>query len=267
LLLPVGVAIAIAYTSTGISGANFWVPVYLLWFGFEPAVAFWLALLSMLFGSASGLLRHRSQGTIDLAAAGRLARVAVPAAAVGALLAPFFPTQVPLTLFAAFALLRAVSLTSSRANRPGDVAGSAPLGTSEGPTPDLPRASVPIFGGLLTGVISVGIGAMLLPPMLHSRRFRHHAEATGTTLFVVFVTSLAAVLARLRPMFVEELGRSLPEILGVMVFVIPAVSIGGQLGPRLARWIPRRSMERYVAGLLLLVGLLMLARVLVLVLK
>ena len=27
LLLPVGVLIATAYTSTGISGANFWVPV------------------------------------------------------------------------------------------------------------------------------------------------------------------------------------------------------------------------------------------------
>jgi uncharacterized membrane protein YfcA len=249
LLLPIGVAIAVAYTSTGISGANFWVPVYLLWLGFGPSVAFWLALLTMLFGSASGLLGHHRQGTIDRLAAGRMVLAGVPAAAVGALLVPLMPSRGVLALFALFALARAVSLLL-----PG--AGSRAAASER----ELPAPAVPALGGLLTGVISVGIGAMLLPAMLRSRRFRHHSEATGTTLLVVFVTSLAALLVRLRPVFVEELGRSVPEILGVLVFVVPAVLVGGQIGPRLAQRIPRRSMQRYVAALLLVVCLLMLAR-------
>jgi uncharacterized membrane protein YfcA len=249
LLLPIGVAIAVAYTSTGISGANFWVPIYVLWLGFDQAVGFWLALLTMLFGSISGLVRHRLQRTIDTRAAFRLLLPAAPAAALGAVIAPLLPMTLPLVLFAAFALTRgALLLLPESEARPADR--------------ELPGAAIPAAGGALTGVISVGIGAMLLPPMLRSSRFRHHAEATGTTLLVVFLTSVVAVLGRLRPEFVAELSRSLPTILGVMAFVVPAVVTGGQLGPLVARRIPGGSMRPYVAALLLLVGALMVARLL-----
>ena len=36
--------------STGVSGATLWVPVYLLWLKLDAPVAFWLGLLTMLFG-------------------------------------------------------------------------------------------------------------------------------------------------------------------------------------------------------------------------
>ncbi len=39
LVLPAGPLIATVYTSTGISGANFWVPVYLPGMGLAPEAA------------------------------------------------------------------------------------------------------------------------------------------------------------------------------------------------------------------------------------
>ena len=47
-LLPVGCAIAVLAMSSGVSAGNFWVPVYLLWARFEPPVAFWMTLATML---------------------------------------------------------------------------------------------------------------------------------------------------------------------------------------------------------------------------
>ena len=49
-LFPLGVLIGTAGMSSGVSGSNFWIPVYLLWFALEPRTAFWIALLTMLFG-------------------------------------------------------------------------------------------------------------------------------------------------------------------------------------------------------------------------
>ena len=54
VLFPIGVLVATIGTSSGISGSNFWIPIYLLAMGLEPRVAFWTSLLTMLFGFGSG---------------------------------------------------------------------------------------------------------------------------------------------------------------------------------------------------------------------
>lgn len=64
-LLPVGFAIAVLAMSSGISAGNFWVPVYLLWARFEPPVAFWMTLATMLCGYGSGVVRNLRQETLD----------------------------------------------------------------------------------------------------------------------------------------------------------------------------------------------------------
>lgn len=253
LLLPVGVAIAVAYTSTGISGANFWVPVFILWLGLDPRTAFWLALVTMLFGSASGLVRHRRRGTIDRRSALRLLAVSGPAAVVGSLAAPAVPAGALSVLFGLFAVLYGGLLLHRALGRRPPAASLS----------DEPSAIWPAVGGLLTGLISVGLGAVLLPRMLASRRFAHHAGAIGTSLLAVFLTSFAAAIARLRGEFVAELGRSLPEILGLMVFVVPAVLVGGQIGPTVAWRLDRRAMSIYAGSLLVAIGILMLGRILV----
>ncbi len=248
LLLPVGVAIALTYTATGIPGANFWVPVFLLGLGLEPRVGFWLALVAMLFSSTSGLIRHTRQGTIQPRLAWRLLAVSVPAAIAGALVTPWVPTWALSLAFGIFALSFGAFLLRRA------------LAGKSGPPVDRVGLFWPAAGGLLTGMISVGLGALLVPRMLASRQFEHHAVAVGTSLLTIFLTSLTAALARVRGAFVDQLRDSLPEILGVMVFVVPAVIVGGQLGPIVARRINRRTMSIYAALVLVTSGILMITR-------
>ncbi len=247
-LLPAGVLIALAYTSTGIPGANFWVPVFILGLGLEPRVAFWLALVAMLFSSTSGLIRHGRQKTIVPRQAWRLLAASVPLAIAGGLISPWVPAWALSCAFGLFALSFGVFLLRRA------------LAQKSPPRIDEVSLVWPAAGGFLTGLISVGLGALLVPRMLASRQFDHHAAAVGTSLLTVFLTSLAAALARVRGAFVDQLSDSLPEILGILVFVAPAVIVGGQLGPIVARRINRRTMSIYASLLLMTSGILMITR-------
>ena len=42
-LFPIGIIIATLSMSAGISGANFWIPVYLFLIKLDPLISFWLA--------------------------------------------------------------------------------------------------------------------------------------------------------------------------------------------------------------------------------
>ena len=91
--------------SAGVAGSNFWIPIYALALGLDPRVAFWCALLTMLFGFGSGVLRNWQAGTLDGELVRSHAPWVLPAAAVGALLAPRLPVTPLLGGYAIFVLL------------------------------------------------------------------------------------------------------------------------------------------------------------------
>ena len=84
-LLPVGFAIAVLAMSSGVSAGNFWAPVYLLWAGFEPPLAFWMTLATMLCGYGSGVARTLWQGTLDRRIITQYVPFALPATLAGGL--------------------------------------------------------------------------------------------------------------------------------------------------------------------------------------
>ena len=65
VLFPVGILVATMGMSSGIPGSNFWIPIYLIAIELEPAVAFWMSLLTMLFGFGSYFARNVADGTIS----------------------------------------------------------------------------------------------------------------------------------------------------------------------------------------------------------
>jgi uncharacterized protein len=73
---------------------------------------------------------------------------------------------------------------------------------------------------------------------------------------------LAATLARLSGPFTAALVEQHTTLLRAMAFAAPGVILGGQLGPLLARRFNARTLQVYVAILLILVGVLMMTHVL-----
>ena len=104
-LFPVSILIAILAISAGISGSNFWIPVYLIWLKIDPKTGFWLALLTMVFGFGSGVIRNVKQKTVNGYIVKQYLMITIPAAIFGALLVPFAPAQWLILIFASFVLI------------------------------------------------------------------------------------------------------------------------------------------------------------------
>ena len=224
-LFPVAITIAIFAMATGVSGANFFAPVYLLWLQLDPQLGFWLSLVSMLFGFSSGLIRNLLQGTVNFFLLRTYLKVTLPLAILGALIAPAVR---PRWLFLAFAVF---VFTYSTWVLLG-------LARGEGGAPIIKHEriywEVAALGGFLTGLIAVGLGKLIMPCCLRHRCCHSPAEAVGTTVALVFFTSLCASLARLTPSLLSVLTTRYQQLLGILLFVVPGVLIGGQLGPRVA---------------------------------
>ena len=84
---PAALCIATLAISTGISGALFFVPFFLLVVGVSPAEAIGGGLMTMIFGTASGTFSYVRQGVVDFTIVKSLLLVTVPFAMAGALLA------------------------------------------------------------------------------------------------------------------------------------------------------------------------------------
>jgi uncharacterized membrane protein YfcA len=236
--------------SAGVSGATLWVPVYLLWLKLDAPLAFWLGLLTMLFGFGSGLIRNWRDGSYDGPLVRRYLKFAIPAAVVGGWASAFVNQALLVAIFGAFLIVYSI------------VIGARALGMRvDGDRHDRVPASIAIIGGAMTGLISIGIGILAMPSVLRHRSSRSPATAIGSLVMIIFFTSLAATIGRIRPSLIAELRRDLPHIVAITIWAIPAVVIGGQIGPQFAQMLPsERHARLYFSGVLLIVGLLTLMR-------
>lgn len=248
-LFPVGIAIGALAMSAGVAGSNFWIPVYLLWLGLEPRLAFWVSLLTMLFGFGSGVVGNLRAGTIEWHLAGRYLWVAAPAAVAGAIASTRVSASWLLVAFAAFVLSYGSVMVWSFLR-----------GAPENLAPDTPREQIAWtvggVAGFLQGAIATGSGTLLMPAILGHRRIRHHAEAVGSSVLLVFVLSLLAMVFRIDEPLLGTLREEAGDMVRILAFAGPGAAVGGQLGPWIARRLPRRYLRVYVGALLILVGLL-----------
>jgi len=249
-LLPVGVAIGALVMSAGVSGATLWVPVYLLWLKLDAPIAFWLGLLTMLFGFGSGVIRNFRDGTFDGALVRRYLLVAIPAALVGGWISGSVNQALIVALFGTFLILYAIV-----------IAGRTLGMRSDGARHDHVPVSIALLGGALTGLISIGIGIMAMPSVLRHRSSRSPATAIGSLVMIIFFTSLAATIGRMRPTLISALRHNSSQMVAISIWAVPGVVVGGQIGPRLAQMLPsERHTRLYFSAVLLVVGVLTLAR-------
>jgi uncharacterized membrane protein YfcA len=249
-LFPVAIGIAVIAMATGVSGANFWVPVYLLWLHLDPQLGFWLSLVSMLIGFSSGVARNLRQGTINFFLLRTSLITALPATVLGAVTARFVH---PRWLFLGFAVFVFLYSTRVLAVLLGS-GGVAP------PKKDHIHWGAAAVGGVLTGLLTVGLGKFLLPSFLRHSRCQSPAEAVGTTVTAVFVASLCASIIRLTPELLAVLQTRSQQLWNILLFVAPGVFIGGQIGPRVAANVSLITLRCLLIGVLYLISGLMFLR-------
>ena len=233
-LFPVGLVIATLAMSAGISGANFWIPVYLICVKLDPLVTFWLALITMIFGFGSGVVRNIHQGTVNWYLVRKYLIPTIPGAVIGSLLIFYVNGEVLVFIFGSFifiygSLLLKSSISSTKA----------------------PVKHNKIFWGL---------GKLIVPGMWNHEKVSHSSEVIGSAVVIIFIVNVVAALTRMNHDFVSVLMDNSNTLSSVLVFVLPSVVIGGQIGPRVIKDVNADHLKVYISLILIFVGLLIFSR-------
>ncbi len=273
-MLPVAVVVATCAMLSGIGGAALFTPIFVLLFPLigpeyvleSTMTAITAALITQTFGFLSGFIGYYHRGLIDYGLAWRILRVSVPIAVIGALVANLVHDSV---LLASYSILVAVLAVVMWRNRPPRETHS---GNPEGTTNTIvdsrnhaytyriprlgPRSySLTGIGAFLTGMVSVGIGEVTISKL--SRKGVPIAVAAATSVLVVIVT-VAFASTTLAAQLVRDGGwTAVPWDL--LLYDIPGVLIGGQIGPRLQGKVAPHTMRRAISILFVILAIAMLS--------
>jgi len=110
------------------------------------------------------------------------------------------------------------------------------------------------IGSFLTGFLGVGVGEVILPQLVK----RNHvpvAIAAATSVLTVIVTIASASFTQIAALI--DAGGLSAVPWNLVCYTIPAVIIGGQIGPLLQGRIAQRKLEKAIALLFGIIGLAM----------
>jgi uncharacterized membrane protein YfcA len=268
-MFPVSIVVATCAMLSGIGGAALFTPIFILIFpllGPEYALhstiaAIAAALITQTFGFLSGFIGYYRRRLIDFRLAARILRVSVPVAIIGALAANYVHDSI---LLASYALLVAVLAAVMWFNRPP--AGAEAIGL-EGPPRTIvdsrgheysyaePRLGIRSYsltglGAFLTGMVSVGIGEVTISKL--TRKGLPIAVAAATSVLVVIVTVVFASTTLATQLIRDGGWTAVPW--NLLVYDIPGVLIGGQIGPLLQGRIAPHTMRRAIAILFIVLA-------------
>jgi hypothetical protein len=270
-MLPVGVAIATVAMASGIGGATFFSPLFILGLGLSPELAVGAGLVTEVFGFGSGVYAYVQRRLIDYRIATALLVATVPAAVAGTVIAHYADADVlnvilGMGLFAvAISFLRAPdaeteAILNDAAREPADAAETCLVtaddeeicytvcNTTEG-------RIISGIGGLFVGMVSSGLGELNGYFLLQRCRVPS-SVSVATSVFVVAITALVASTGHLYQVAQDGVS-GLATMANLLLFTVPGVVIGAQLGPAVARRVPDRAMEVFLGGLFTLTASLL----------
>lgn len=259
-VLPVSVCIATVALSTGISGALFFSPFFLLVVGLEPVQAIGAGLMTELFGTSFGTFNYVRQRVVDFLTVRFLLMASIPTAIAGGFLAHRIDAEILQIVFGTVLVALAIIVLyhSTQKTKPptGRILDRARKMTviqardgSEYSYHTCNRSigvSLAGIGAFLTGLMSAGLPEITTTQLM----LRCHIPprvAVATAIFVLTVTVFFA--AGVHALSAEPAWH-------VIVWSVPGVIIGAQIGPRLEGKLPPNIAERVLAVLFLAIGIL-----------
>ncbi len=269
-MFPVGMMVATTAMLSGIGGAAFFTPIFLLIFPLlgpeyplaSPVTAIAVALLTETFGFSSGFIGYYRKRLIDFGLIKSFLIVSIPAGIVGTLMAHYVNTQLILLFYGLLMFIVAYVLIKGHGGEvTEDFDASDDLRKvvdTEGnvyqhmmyQAKKIPTA----VGGLLTGLVSVGIGEVVMPQLVKDGKVAVPVAA-ATSVLIVIITVICASFTHIATLINQGGINAVPW--NLVCYSIPGVLIGGQIGPRLQGKVPQRVMERTIAIIFSIIGVAM----------
>ncbi|MEF8817596.1 MAG: sulfite exporter TauE/SafE family protein [Salinibacter sp.] len=256
-MLPIGIVIATIAMASGVGGATFFSPLFILGLGLSPELAVGSGLVVEVFGFGSGVYAYVKKQLIDYRVGGMLLSATVPAAIAGVVIAHFADADI-LKVILGMGLF-AVAMSFLRAP---DEEMEAALEEMAGEDPEAAETCLVTaddeeicytvcnktegrlisgIGGLFLGMVSSGLGELNGYFLLQRCRVPS-SVSVATSVFVVAITAFIASVGHM-----IQIGQGgitgLTTMGNLLLFTVPGVVVGAQLGPMLAERVPDRVME------------------------
>ncbi|QDZ39853.1 sulfite exporter TauE/SafE family protein [Euhalothece natronophila Z-M001] len=277
-MFPIGIAIATIAMASGVEGATFFTPLFLLGLKLPTAVAIGTGLITEVFGFSSGLYAYIKKGLIDYQLGRMLLLFSIPSALIGTWVAGFIPSDILKTILSIGLLVIATSFLRSPEEKTvelldqqnTDFEKKEPetcLTTNTGETfcytiSDRAEGRLLIsIGGLFIGMISTGLG-QLNGFFLIQRCHIPSKVAVATSVFIVAITALIASVGHVFQ-FIQAGGETLNTVSNLVIFTVPGVLIGAQLGSSIANRLSQKLLEKSMGVLFIFVGCLILGEVII----
>ena len=272
-MFPVSVGVATLAMLSGIGGAALFTPIFVLIFPLlgpeyplqSTVAAIGSALLTQTFGFSSGFVGYYRKQLIDFAIVFRFLRISVPVAIAGAFLAHrvaggFLILGYPV-------LVRILALIHLLVPRNDGRATMGPQSTKLGEwrskvdssgreyayvLPKLGTAGVlyTAIGSFLTGMVSVGIGEVIVPQL--TKRRVPVAIAVAASVAIVIATVACASFTMIGQLINQGGLSAVPW--NLVAYTIPGVIIGGQIGPHLQGQVSPRATELAISALFIVLS-------------
>ncbi len=268
-IFPAAVLFSTVAIGSGVSGALFFSPFFMLVVGLSPVQAVGAGLLTEVFGMGNGLRSYVRAKLVDYATARWLLLGAIPSVIIGAIAADLISDRalkgifgIGLLVLAGFLILvrspeeceagdRPVPLIDRKSRGKGTTVVRARDGSVyEYPTcwrP--PGVAMAAAGGALTGMISAGLPEISTTQLIVRCRLPPRV-AVATSVFTLAV--VAAVGAGIHAL-------SAQPVWHVVGWSIPGVLIGSTIGSRAGKHLPAKVMEKGLGVVFGAVGILVLA--------
>jgi len=256
-MLPLGIAVTTVGMASGVGGATFYAPLFILGLGLSPRLAIASGLVVEVFGFGSGVYAYVQRQLIDYDIGRAMLLATIPAALAGTILSHYVEVSLLKIMLGVGLLAVAVRFLQAPgaavAARLDELANESPetaetcLTTARGEDICYTVCNktegrlLSGIGGFFMGLVSSGLGELNSYFLLQRCRVPT-SVSVATTVFVVSATALAASSGHL-----VQLGLDRPDEIATMgnllLFTVPGVVIGAQLGPELAEHVPDRAME------------------------
>ena len=255
-MLPVSIVIATIAMASGVEGATFFTPIFILALGLTPNIAIGAGLITEVFGFGSGLGAYYRKGLIDYRLGLALLVVTVPMALLGTWLATLIDADILKVVLGVGLLAVGASFIRAPAKKEirrldataaAGVEAETVLVTADGETIRYTVCNrtegrlIAGLGAMFLGMVSTGLGEMNGFFLLKRCRVPSKV-AVGTSVLVVALSALAASAGHVVH-FLTEGGPALKTVIDLVIFTVPGVVIGGQLGSLVASRVPQRQME------------------------
>ncbi len=236
---PIGIIIAVLVTMFGIGGGVFWAPILLFGFKLSVPETVMASLLIQIGGIGSGTIKYLRSKQVDIKTGFIIILFSIPGIIFGSYMSKLlsrnnFELVLGLVTFAIGLLFVVSNSEYKTSNIKADTKKVYKM------------VWLPFILSNISGLLSIGIGDFLVPIFNIKLKLKMR-NSVATAIFIMFFVVVFSSLTHF------AMGNRIN--VGLLLFAVPGVIIGGQLGPIMSKYIDEQRLKELFVFIISLIGM------------